>query len=104
MQDIFLNQVVIQVKKIIDLVKQEKQVQIIYAIECLQESIILFAKINFNKNLIFNIFLLFYLFEINIVLIVVSLKLISKQQIKQVKNYYCKQLFVYNIDNRFKHD
>ena len=65
-------------KKIIDLVKQEKQVKIIYAIECLQKFLILIAKINFDKNLIFNIFSLFYLFKINIVLIVVLLKLISK--------------------------
>ncbi len=103
-QNISLDQVVTQVKKIINLIERKKQIEIIYAIECLQEFLILIAKISFGKNLIFNILFLFYLFETNIVLIVVLLKLISEQQVKQIKNYYCKRLFVYNIDNRFKHN
>ncbi len=103
-QNMSLDQVAMQVKKIIDLIKQEKQVKTIYAIECLQEFLILIAKINFNKSLIFNVLSLLYLFKTNIVLIIVLLKLISEQQVKQIKSYYCKRFFVYNINNKFKYD
>jgi len=107
LKNIFVKQVAIHIKKITSLNKRKKQIEIIYIVNCFREFLILIARTNFNKSLIFNVLSLFLLIKTSVILIVLSLKLISEQQFNQVKHYNCKSNFVYNINyklriNRFR--
>jgi len=94
----FVKQIAICVKKITNLNKREKQIKIIYAINCFREFLILIARTSFNKSLIFNVFSLLLLIKTSVVLIVLSLKLISEQQFNRIKHYNSESDFIYNIN------
>jgi len=80
LKNMSIKQIAIRMKKITSLNKCEKQIEIIYAINYFREFLILIARTSFNKNLIFNVLILFLLIKTSVVLIVLFLKLISEQQ------------------------
>ncbi len=99
LKNMSMNQVVTRLKKIIDLVGRAKQVEAIYIVGCLRQSLILLARTSFGKSLIFNVLSLLHSIKTSVVLIVVSLKLISEQQVNRVKNYNRGRPFVYDVDH-----
>jgi len=101
-KNMFVKQVAIRVKKITSLNKREKQIEIIYVISCFRKFLILIAKTNFSKSLIFNVFFLLSLIKTSVVLIVLSLKLINEQQFNRVKHYNCKSNFIYDINHKLR--
>jgi len=100
----FVKQVAIRVKKIIDLNKRKKQIKIIYVVNYFRKFLILIARTSFNKSLIFNVLSLLLLIKTSVVLIVLSLKLISEQQFNRIKHYNCKSDFVYNVNHKLRID
>jgi len=101
-KNMFIKQVVIRVKKITNLNKRKKQIKIIYVINYFRKFLILIAKTNFNKSLIFNMLFLLSLIKTSVVLIVLFLKLISEQQFNRIKHYNCKSDFIYDINHKLR--
>ena len=97
-----LNQIVIRIFEIFDLNERKKQIEIIHVVTCLKKFLILITRINFDKNLIFNMLFLLHSRNTNIVLMMMSLKLIAKQQYEKINKFFRIRFFVYDKNHKFK--
>ena len=102
LKDMILNQIVIRIFEIFDLNEKEKQIKIIYVVACFKKFLILIAKINFDKNLIFNMLFLLHSRNTNIVLMMMFLKFIAKQQYEKINKFSRIRFFVYDKNHKFK--
>lgn len=98
----FIKHIVIRIEKIINLNKRDKQIKIIYIVNYFREFLILIARTSFEKSLIFNVLSLLLSTKISVILIVLFLKLISKQQFNRVKRYNRNKFFIYNINYKLR--
>lgn len=78
-ENITSKQIVIRFHEMFDIKEKEKQIEIIHVVDCFKKTLILIAKISFDKSLIFNILFLLHFRNTNIVLMIIFLKFIAKQ-------------------------
>ena len=102
LKDMILNQIAIRIFEIFDLNEREKQIEIIHVIACLKKFLILIARISFDKSLIFNMLFLLHFRNTNIVLMMMFLKFIAKQQYEKINKFSRIRFFVYDKNHKFK--
>ena len=100
-ENMILNQIAIRIFEIFDF-KKKKQIKIIHVVACFKKFLILITKINFDKNLIFNMLFLLHFRNTNIMLIMMFLKLIAKQQYEKINKFSRIRFFVYDKNHKFK--
>ena len=101
-ENMILNQIAIHIFEIFDLHERKKQIEIIHVVACFKKFLILIAKINFDKSLIFNMLFLLHSRNTNIVLMMMSLKFIAKQQYEKINKFFRTRFFVYDKNHKFK--
>ena len=102
LEDMILNQIVIRIFEIFDLNEKKKQIEIIHVVACLKKFLILIARISFDKNLIFNMLSLLHSRNTSIVLMMMFLKFIAKQQYEKINKFSRIRFFIYDKNHKFK--
>ena len=102
LENMILDQITIRIFEISGFKKREKQIKTIHAVACLKKSLILIARINFDKSLIFNMLSLLHSRNTSIVLMIMSLKLIAKQQYEKINKFPRIRFFVYDKNHKSK--
>ena len=102
LENMILNQIAIRIFEIFDLNEKKKQIKIIHVVACLKKFLILITKTNFDKSLIFNMLFLLHSRNTSIVLMMMFLKFIAKQQYEKINKFSRILFFVYDKNHKFK--